>query len=235
MNDELTRREHDDMRDLLMAGTQRIRPATSRRLRIAGLVAVVLVAATVGAVTATALSGDRLGAPAGPPSPGVTHAPTPSHAPTQAPAPSQTPVLAQPTPMSATGEDVEGVGGHWTRLPAIFPPAPGTHIVLEPDPVLTSRRFILGTSVALDEQGIDVESAHGLQSVDSLHPWIADLKDGTGKCILMRTDYRTGGWSDVVCDAPGVPAVVVRERERDGALLRFTIVGDAIDVYGVPE
>ncbi|MFD4957297.1 hypothetical protein [Microbacterium sp. NPDC058389] len=222
MNDELTPREHDDMRDLLIAGTQRIRPAAPRRARIAGIVAVVLVAATVGGVTATALSGHRLEAPAGPsPSPTTTHGP------------SQAPVLAEPTPMSATGEDVEGVGGQWTRLPAVFPPAPGTHFALAPDPVLTARRFILGTSVALDEQGIDVGSAHGFQSVDTLHPWIADLKDGDGMCILLRTDYVTGGWSDIVCDQAGVPAVV--ERELDGALLRFTIVGGAIDVFSVPR
>ena len=99
--------------------------------------------------------------------------------------------------------------------------------------MLTSERFILGTGIALDEQGIDVGSAHGFQSVDSLHPWIADLKDGRGKCILLRSDYVTGGWSDIVCDEDGVPAVV--ERERDGALLRFTILGDAVDVYSVPR
>jgi len=56
MTDPMTPREHDDMRDLLLAGTQRIRPAAGARLLVAAAVAVVVVSGVVGAVATTILT-----------------------------------------------------------------------------------------------------------------------------------------------------------------------------------
>ncbi len=216
MTEELTPREHDDMRDLLLAGTQRIRPAGSHRFLISAGVAIVLIAGTVAGVTATALYGPRQDGSALSPRPAPTL--TDEAAPTPAPEPAE--VI-----------EVPGAGTA-ARMRAVLPPAPGTYLSLRQDPILDDR-LILGTSASLDAQGIDVSSAHGFQSVDTIHPWTANLKDGSGKCILIRQNYSTGGWSAIVCDAHGVPASV--EREIDGALMRFTISGDAVDVYGIPR
>jgi hypothetical protein len=114
----------------------------------------------------------------------------------------------------------------------VAPPAPGSHLSLQPVPIYDNR-LILGTGVSLEAQGIDTRSAQGFQSVGLIHPWIADLKNGNGRCILIRADYDTGGWSEIVCDKDGVPASV--EREVDGHVLRFTILYDGIQVYSVPR
>ena len=123
MNDELTPREHDDMRDVLIAGAQRIRPAGSTRTRWAAGLAMVLVAGTIAAVTSTAFYSGRQTDPAADPTP--------------------TPTLTeevQPTPIPGPGEVVQvPTGGTVTRLPAVLAPAPGTFLTLPPDPVLTVR------------------------------------------------------------------------------------------------
>lgn len=87
MNDELSLRERADMRDLVLAGTQRIRPAGAHRTQIiAGAVALILVGGiTGGAVTTAALFGDRQTGPIS----------TPTET---APTPSPTPVTPTPTP-----------------------------------------------------------------------------------------------------------------------------------------
>lgn len=61
MNDAgLSRFEHDELRDLVLAGTQRIRPAGSRRARLAGAgVALLLVGALLGGVLTLALRSGR--------------------------------------------------------------------------------------------------------------------------------------------------------------------------------
>jgi hypothetical protein len=153
-----------------------------------------------------------------------------------APAPSPTPGPgdeAEPTQVPGPGEVIDVIGGTVTRMPAVLPPAPGTYVTLRPDPVLDADRLILGTGVWLDEQGIDVSSAHGFESVGTIHPWTAKLKDGSGQCILIRSDYGTGGWSEIVCNTDGVPAWV--ERAVGGAVLRFTIAGDGVQVYNVRQ
>jgi hypothetical protein len=216
MTDELSAREHDDMRDLLIAGTQRIRPAASHRARLSAGVAALLVAGTVAGVTATVFYTERQNdAPANP---------------------SPTPVLTeevQPTPIAGEGEVIRvPTGGEVTRLPAVFAPTPGSFLALPPDPVLNVR-VLLGSGVWMVENGIDSGSAQGFQSVGAIHPWTADLQDGSGRCILIKSDYAGGGWSDVVCDAEGLPATL--ERELDGQTLVFTIGDHAVDVYAVPR
>lgn len=58
-DDELTPREHNEMRDLLVAGTQRIRPAGSHRAQfVAAGVALILVGAVTGGIFTAALRDD---------------------------------------------------------------------------------------------------------------------------------------------------------------------------------
>jgi hypothetical protein len=86
MSDELTPRERAEMRDLVLAGTQRIHPAGRRRSQlIAGAVALVLVGGVSGgAITTAALLGsDATPAPVTTP----TDRPTPTEEPTPTPTP----------------------------------------------------------------------------------------------------------------------------------------------------
>jgi len=91
MTDPMTPREHDDMRDLLLAGTQRIRPAAGPRLLVAAAVAVVVVAGVVGAVATTVLTRE--------PAPPVTSSPA-----CDAPDPSQ--ALLPPAAVPSGGSTV---------------------------------------------------------------------------------------------------------------------------------
>lgn len=102
MNDELTPREHSEMRDSILAGAQRIHSAGQRRMQvIAASVAFVLVAGISGGAVATAA---LLGS-------GVEHEPiaTPSETVTQTPAP--TPSLTPTTPPSPDPQAVVAFGG----------------------------------------------------------------------------------------------------------------------------
>lgn len=74
MNDGMTPREHDDVRSLLLAGAQRIRPAASRRTILSAAVSLIVVAGVVGGVATAALS-NRAAPIAGVPS--ETATPTP--------------------------------------------------------------------------------------------------------------------------------------------------------------
>lgn len=220
MSDELTPREHDDMRDLLLAGTQRIRPAVSRRAWLSAAVAIVLVAGAVGGVVATAVNiaprGDAR----------VASDPTATPPPAE---PDPHPVMPDPGHVARDPNSTQiDPGEVMPTTTTVEPPAPGAHLRLQPVPIYDDR-LILGTASSLEAQGIDVPSAQGFQSVGSIHPWIANQKDGTGRCLLIRQDYDGGGWSEIVCDAGGVPASV--EREVDGRTLLFTIVDGAVDVY----
>lgn len=220
MTDQLTPREHDDMRDLLVAGTQRIRPALSRRAQIGAGVAVLLIAGTVGGVATTALFTSPDVAPAGPsPTPTIRDEGESTRVP-----------VVDATPVSPEGRllQVPG-GGEVTSLPAVLPPAPGTALILRPDPVLDDR-FILGTYSRLEGMGIDVPSAQGFETVGTITPWTARLKDGNGMCILLRAGGNNG-WSEVSCDAVDAQASV--EREVEGVVLRFTIVGGAVEVQAL--
>ena len=90
MNEELSPREHADMRDMVMAGAQRIRPAGRHRTQIvAAAIALVLVGGvTGGAVTTAALLGAEQA-----PAPAETSTPTPTET-----APTPTPTETAPTP-----------------------------------------------------------------------------------------------------------------------------------------
>lgn len=96
--DRLTPREHAEVRDLVLAGTQRIRPSGRRRTQVvAAAIALVLVGGvTGGAVTTAAIMGaDRTPPPVASqtktpaPSTAPTPTPTPTPSPTEAPAPTQ--------------------------------------------------------------------------------------------------------------------------------------------------
>ena len=84
--DRLSEREHGEMRDILLAGTQRVRPAGATRAQIiAGAVALLLVGGiTGGAVTTAALINGGTVA--------TTPTPTQSDAPPR-PAPTPTPTV----------------------------------------------------------------------------------------------------------------------------------------------
>lgn len=92
-NDKLSPREHDDMRDLVLAGTHRIKPVGAHRMQIvAASVALVLVAGvTAGSIATASLLGSSPVAPAVTPTPSLTSAkPTPQ--------PSTSPVTPAPNP-----------------------------------------------------------------------------------------------------------------------------------------
>ena len=99
MNDDgLTPREHSEMRDILLAGTQRIRPAGARGNRIvAGALALVLIGAVSGAAIATAaIFGTQTTATTPTPSPveTVTPTPVPTPSPTTTSVPPEVPAEA---------------------------------------------------------------------------------------------------------------------------------------------
>ncbi|NLP83741.1 hypothetical protein HF576_07770 [Microbacterium sp. CFH 90308] len=94
MNDELSPREHADMRDLVMAGAQRIRPVGKHRMQIvAGAAAFVLIAGIAGGAVATAtlLRSDANPAPVATPTRSDLPAPTVPATPTPAPTPTAAP------------------------------------------------------------------------------------------------------------------------------------------------
>ncbi|GAA2972651.1 hypothetical protein JOD63_000138 [Microbacterium terrae] len=75
-HDALSEREHDEMRDLVLAGTQSIRPADSRRAQFTAIaVSLVLVGAVAGGAIATSLTGETQ------PAPVTTSDPTPAPGP----------------------------------------------------------------------------------------------------------------------------------------------------------
>lgn len=123
MNDELTPREHSDMRDSIVAGAQRIHSAGQRRMQmIAGAVALVLVAGISGGAVATAtLVDSRIDdGPVSTPTPTETAEPSPTATPAD-PTPTTPPTPASPpegvVPFGGecantlTDEEVEGVTG----------------------------------------------------------------------------------------------------------------------------
>ena len=92
MNDELSSRERADMRDLVVAGAQRIRPAGRHRTQLlAGAIALVLVGGVTGGALATAA---LLGSEA----PGPVATSTRSETPTPTPSPTPTPTYSPPPP-----------------------------------------------------------------------------------------------------------------------------------------
>ena len=106
--DGLSVREHDEMRDLVLAGTQRIRPAGAHRAQFAAAgVALVLVGAVTGGVITGALRDDGDPAPAvtpGPITPPVEDPqPTPAGA---AEPPSATRIRAPVTAFGLSGDRV---------------------------------------------------------------------------------------------------------------------------------
>jgi len=211
MNDEMTPREHDDMRDLLMAGAERIRPAASRRAQVSAALAVAVVAGVI-AVVATVTS--NLGTDAEP----AIDGPSPTRTATQGPTPSRT--------LPPVAEGCEPRDFPRASLPAAPPPGPGGRLSLEPDPCLTAHS-LLGSATWLEDQGIDTWAIQGFQGVADIEPWIADLKDGSGRCILLRADDHNG-WGEIACDAGLVPASV--ERVVGDLVLRFEIEDDAVAV-----
>jgi len=110
MNEGLSPREHDEMRELVLAGTQRVRPVGNRRTQVlAGAVALVLVGAVTGGALATAA---LLGADVRPEPVSTPTETSPDPTPTPSPAtPSPvTPTPPQPVP-TPTADAVPAFGG----------------------------------------------------------------------------------------------------------------------------
>ena len=113
MNDDrLSPREHSEMRDILLAGTHRIKPAGARRTQmIAASIALVLVAGvTGGAIATAAIFGSEAIAPVATPTPTVT---SPSPTPTTEPTPTSTPTADPPAPPA---EGVVAFGGSCANI-----------------------------------------------------------------------------------------------------------------------
>lgn len=104
MNDDrLSPREHSEMRDIVLAGTQRIHPAGARRNRVvAGALALVLVGAVSGAAIATATIFETQ-------TTATTPSPSPVETVTVTPTPTPDPSLT-PVP-EATSEGITAFGG----------------------------------------------------------------------------------------------------------------------------
>ncbi|MDN3497299.1 hypothetical protein QL996_15270 [Planococcus sp. APC 4015] len=94
MNDELTPREHDAMRERVLAGVHRIKPVGAHRMQlIAASIALVLVGGLAGgAIAAGALFGSAELPPVDSPTPMVSATPTASPTPTPTPTPTEEPV-----------------------------------------------------------------------------------------------------------------------------------------------
>jgi hypothetical protein len=102
VNDRLSPREHAEVRDLVLAGTQHIRPAGRRRTQaISAAIALVLVGGVTGGAIATAAILGTDGAPA-PVASQPTVDPTPTRAPSAAPSPMTTPESPPPQPPAPT-------------------------------------------------------------------------------------------------------------------------------------
>ncbi|MGK3953597.1 hypothetical protein ACLKM7_14885 [Microbacterium sp. I2] len=112
MNDQLSPREHADMRDLVMAGAQRIRPVGRHRMQIvAGAAAFVLIAGIAGGAVATAtlLRSNANPAPVATPTRSESPAPSPSATPTSAPTPTTAPQPTVSTGVMPFGGDCANV------------------------------------------------------------------------------------------------------------------------------
>ena len=113
MNDDrLSPREHSEMRDILLAGTQRIKPAGARRTQmIAASIALVLVAGvTGGAIATAAIFGSEAIPPVATPTPTLT---SPDPTPTTEPTPTSTPT---PDPPAPPAEGVVAFGGSCANI-----------------------------------------------------------------------------------------------------------------------
>jgi hypothetical protein len=213
----MTPQEHGDMRDLVLAGAQRIQPADSHHRLTAVGVAALIVVAIVGGVAAI-VNGRGI----------IDDAPAvaPTHS---------TPTTLPPTTLPTSPSPTPTMPPEWCE-PSQFPraslseahlPAPGERLALEQDPCLTAKS-LLGTYTWLEDQGIDADLIQGFQSIAGIEPWTAPLADGTGTCILIRGDDRNS-WGTIACDSTGLPATV--ERTVDGLVLRFVIENGVIAVY----
>lgn len=223
MNSEMTPREHDDMRDLVLAGAQRIRPARHyRRVASIGL-AVIVVAAITGGVAA--IINGRGAVDDGPVVAPTQVAPTESSTPRPMISPSPTPTMPP--------EWCEPVDFPEASLPQAATPAPGQRLVLQQDPCLTGKS-LLGSYEGLENQGVDADLIQGFQRVAgitrylAIESWTAPLSDRSGMCILFRND-NGNGWQRFACDAPGAPATLTRT--VNGTVLRFVIEDGAVVVY----
>ena len=164
--------------------------------------ALLLVGGVVGAVAATALN------------PGSQVASSPTNGPTATPAP--TPSATAENPITAT------------PLPPVSFRRIGERLLLRPDPTLTWDT-LYGALEWVDEHGLDVESLQGFQRADGIQPWTAYKKDGSGMCVLLRTD--DGSLFDSMgCGSPGAVTVV---RSDGGSTIRFTLNGKDIDAHFV--
>jgi hypothetical protein len=207
MTNEMTPREHEDMRDLVLAGAQRIRPVGSHRRLASVGVSVIVVAAITGGVAG--LVNGRV---------------APDEVPAVAPTDSSSELWPAPDPPACEPSPFPGAS-----LPGIALPAPGERVTLEEDPCLTVKS-LLGTIPWLDSQGIDAARIQGYERVAGIEPWTAPLADGSGSCILIRGRDRNG-WGPIACDSTSAPASV--EQTTDGSVLRFVIENGAIAVYAI--
>lgn len=215
----MTPREHDDLRDLVLAGAQRIRPVDSyRRLASVGVAVLVVAAITAGVAGIVNLRG------AG--DDGSAAAPTQS-SPAASPRPTA-PASPRPTP-TMPPEWCEPSDFPRASLPEAPLPAPGEKLTLKQDPCLTAQS-LLGTYTWLESQGIDADLIQGFQSVAGIEPWTAPRADGSGNCILIRGDDRNS-WGTIACDSTEAPATV--ERTVDASVLRFELENGAIAVEAV--
>jgi len=207
MSEELTQREHDDLRYVVLLGTQQDVRSARRRQWLALAIALFV----GGALGAVATAGYSMREPVNtPPSCGVSIAAN---------------CEPRPTP-SATSHAPESDAN---PLPPLEIPAIGAHRTLPPDPRLTPAH-LFGALERAEQQGIDSATLQGFQRVGKFEPWVADTHEGHMACISIRTS--DGSLLDPMeCEPFGMMPSI--EMPYEGSTLRFVYTGGGVDVYVV--
>lgn len=190
-DDRLSDREHSEMRDTVLAGTQRIKPAGAHRAQlIAAAVALVLVGGiTGGAITTAALLGSGPDTIASTPTPTVTAEPSPTPEPTPEPT-----VEPEPAPAAAFGGECGNVltdaeasaatGKTMGPLAAAWSPGADTRIGGLSCGWTTTGGEYMGAEVRVEAYPVGAAEAAGVASPES-----CEEQEFRAECTFAATTH----------------------------------------------